>query len=90
VSALPGRDPANAGWALSDACWLSERLRAQIACEQISGLDVPLTASVGVAEWTPGTSTAELLAHADHALLTAKAMGGDMIIDSHYESPRHE
>jgi PleD family two-component response regulator len=46
--------------------------------------------SSGVAEWTPGTSTTELLARADDALLTAKAIGGDVVIDSHYETSRHE
>lgn len=73
----------------SDARRLSERLRAQIAAENISALDRPLTASVGVAEWTPDTSRAKLLALADEALLTAKAMGGDLVIDSHYEPSGH-
>jgi diguanylate cyclase (GGDEF)-like protein len=66
-----------------DARWPCERLRAQIASEQIAALEEPLTASVGIAEWMPGTSTAELLAVADHALLTAKGMGGDVVVDSH-------
>ena len=74
----------------SDARRLSERLRARIASAQISGLDEPLTASVGVAEWTPGTSTAELLALADDALLTAKAMGGDVVVDSRHKPLRDE
>jgi GGDEF domain-containing protein len=58
--------------------------RPQIVCT--FGMDD----SSGVAEWTPGTSTTELLARADDALLTAKAIGGDVVIDSHYETSRHE
>jgi hypothetical protein len=30
------------------------------------------------------------IALADDALLTAKAMGGDVVVDSHYEPPRHQ
>jgi hypothetical protein len=53
------------------------RGRPQIVCT--FGMDD----SSGVAEWTPGTSN-------DDALLTAKAIGGDVVIDSHYETSRHE
>jgi len=72
----------------ADARWLSERLRAQLAATRIPSLDQPLTASVGVAEWTPGTTAEQLLDRADEALLTAKSMGGDLVIHRRSETPR--
>lgn len=45
----------------ADARWLSERLRAQLAATRIPSLERPLTASVGVAEWTPGARAEQLL-----------------------------
>jgi PleD family two-component response regulator len=35
-----------------------------------------VTASIGVAEWKPGTGSEDLIAKADTALLLAKARGG--------------
>ena len=71
-----------------EACQLSERLRSQIAAEPIAHLEEPLTASVGVAQWTPGTTASQLLARADHALLTAKRVGGNVVIDGQRQVPR--
>jgi diguanylate cyclase (GGDEF)-like protein len=72
----------------ADARWLSERLRAQLAATRIPSLEQPLTASVGVAEWTPGTTAEQLLNCADEALLAAKSMGGDLVIHRRSEKPR--
>jgi diguanylate cyclase (GGDEF)-like protein len=56
-----------------EARQLAERVRSRLADTPIASLQLPLTASIGVAQWTPGTSSAELLAAADGALLAAKA-----------------
>jgi diguanylate cyclase (GGDEF)-like protein len=52
---------------------LAERLRSRIATATVSSLGERLTASVGVARWVAGTTAEQLLAHADKALLLAKA-----------------
>jgi diguanylate cyclase (GGDEF)-like protein len=55
--------------------------RVLIACQQdaagCTGADIPVAASVGVAQWTPeiGPHGDRLLAAADHALYAAKAEG---------------
>jgi diguanylate cyclase (GGDEF)-like protein len=51
---------------------LAERLRSRIAAATISSGE-RLTASVGAAQWVAGTTAEQLLAHADQALLLAKA-----------------
>ncbi|MFL5822165.1 MAG: GGDEF domain-containing protein [Solirubrobacteraceae bacterium] len=51
---------------------LAERLRSQLATTPHRSLLRPLTASTGVAEWVPGTTSEQLLAAADAALLSAK------------------
>ncbi len=52
---------------------LAERLRSRLANTAIASLDHRLTASVGTAQWIPGSSSEALLAAADGALLAAKA-----------------
>lgn len=66
----------------SEARMLAERLRATIAGAQIAGVDEPITASIGVAEWTPGTTAEQLLLQADNALLAAKARETGIVTDS--------
>lgn len=55
-----------------EAAELAERLRLVIAAGR-HGPGEPVTASIGVAQWRPGNSSEELLAHADRALFDAKA-----------------
>jgi diguanylate cyclase (GGDEF)-like protein len=52
---------------------LAARLRANVVGVTVSPGGEPLTASVGVAHWTPGTTGDQLLAQADHAMRRAKA-----------------
>ncbi len=61
---------------------LAERLRSLIADAEIPSADEPMTASVGVAEWTPGTTPEQLLTRADGALLAAKARGTGVLTDT--------
>jgi diguanylate cyclase (GGDEF)-like protein len=56
-----------------DALRLAARLRSRISAASPSWADPLLSASVGVAEWTLGSTADELLACADEALLLAKA-----------------
>lgn len=57
----------------TEARQLAQRFRSQLAITPIRSLrQQPLTASIGVAQWTPGTCSEELLAAADSALLTAQ------------------
>jgi diguanylate cyclase (GGDEF)-like protein len=62
---LPDTDEAEAGH-------LADRLHARISATPISALGGSLTASIGMASWTPGVTAHELLARADTALLRAK------------------
>jgi diguanylate cyclase (GGDEF)-like protein len=55
---------------------LSNRLRSRIAKTMINLPHDPIDASIGVAEWRPGSSLEALLGAADEALLAAKASGG--------------
>jgi diguanylate cyclase (GGDEF)-like protein len=63
----------------SGAQRIAERLRSVIANADIPGLDRPITASIGVADWLPGLSAEQLLARADGALLTAKTLGAGIV-----------
>lgn len=51
---------------------VAARLRLQLATSPTGSLARPLTPSLGVAQWTPGAPTEELLATADRALVAAK------------------
>ena len=55
---------------------LSERLRSTIARTMINLPHDPIDASIGVAQWRPGSPVNALLSAADEALLAAKATGG--------------
>ena len=55
---------------------LAERLRARIAAAKPGGTKSTIDASIGVAQWLPGSSAEEMLAAADDALRSAKALGG--------------
>jgi diguanylate cyclase (GGDEF)-like protein len=61
------------------ALQLAERLRSLIGTASASGFPQPLSASIGVAEWKPGITTAVLLHQADTAMLLAKAQAGGVI-----------
>ncbi len=52
---------------------LAERLRSRIAAAAIPSTDERVTASIGTAQWTAGTTAQQLLARADQALLGTKA-----------------
>jgi diguanylate cyclase (GGDEF)-like protein len=62
-----------------EALALAQRLLRLITAAPIPPIELPLTASIGVAEWKPGSSPEELLADADRALMRAKALGGCVI-----------
>jgi diguanylate cyclase (GGDEF)-like protein len=61
---------------------LSERLRATIARTTINLPHDPIDASIGVAQWRPGSPAPTMLAAADKALLAAKASGGGIVISA--------
>jgi two-component system, chemotaxis family, sensor kinase Cph1 len=61
------------------ALQLAERLRSLIGTPSSSGFPEPLTASIGVAEWKPPTTTAELLDQADTAMLRAKTQARGVV-----------
>jgi diguanylate cyclase (GGDEF)-like protein len=73
VAILPATDA-------SAASVLAERLRLMVSAVALRDARVPLDASVGIAEWQPGTTTDELLAEADEALLEAKRAGGGTVL----------
>ena len=56
-----------------EACHVADRLRSVLAAEQLSSVEGPLTASIGVAQWVAGTNSEALLQAADRALLSAKS-----------------
>jgi diguanylate cyclase (GGDEF)-like protein len=53
---------------------LAERLGSELANTPTISPERPLTASLGIAQWTPGTSSEELLAAAESALLATNAL----------------
>ena len=73
VALLPDTDEAA-------AFVLAKRLRARIAALEPSGTDDTVDASIGVAQWLPGSSAESMLAAADDALRAAKALGGAVAI----------
>ena len=56
----------------TEARRLARRLGSRLGDTPIAPLERPLTASVGVAQWVPGTHSENVLAAADGALLAAK------------------
>jgi len=72
VVLLPGTDERG-------AAVVAGRLREQIADVELNGTQRGLGASVGVAQWRPGSAPDALLADALAALRTAKASGGALV-----------
>jgi diguanylate cyclase (GGDEF)-like protein len=62
------------------ACALGERLRSEVFNARPSGVHERLDASVGVAQWRPGSTADEMLAAADGVLLRAKDGGGGIVV----------
>lgn len=61
------------------AVGLAERLRSLVATLHVSGLDQPITVSIGVAIWQPGDSCKTLMARADAAMYRAKRSGRNRV-----------
>jgi diguanylate cyclase (GGDEF)-like protein len=59
---------------------LGDRLRRRISGATEFAADEPLGASVGVAQWHPGSSAEGLIEAADEALLVAKRIGGGVVV----------
>jgi diguanylate cyclase (GGDEF)-like protein len=59
---------------------LAQRLRSTITTTMINLPHDPIDASIGIAQWQPGSPGADLLAYADEALLAAKSAGGAAVI----------
>lgn len=57
---------------------LAERIRVTLE-RSVKGGQAPLTASFGVAQWTPGTTATDLMKRADEALYAAKAGGRNTV-----------
>jgi diguanylate cyclase (GGDEF)-like protein len=64
----------------AEACELSERLRSRIFATKASGNDDQLDASIGIAQWRPGSTADDMLGAADAALLRAKDGGGGLVV----------
>ncbi len=64
------------------AAELAGRLRGMITSTMINLPRDPIDASMGVAQWVPGSPAEELLAAADQALLAAKTIGGGTVISA--------
>jgi diguanylate cyclase (GGDEF)-like protein len=73
VLLLPNTDEAA-------AVELAGRLRAMVARTMINLPHDAINASIGVAQWQPGSLADALLTDADEALLAAKATGGGTVI----------
>lgn len=61
------------------AMGLAERLRSLVATLHVSGLDQPITVSIGVAIWQPGDSCKTLMSRADVAMYRAKRSGRNRV-----------
>ncbi|MBD9480331.1 diguanylate cyclase [Pseudoxanthomonas sp. PXM02] len=71
------------GAGLSSATRIGDQVVARIRhdCATVEGIDVALTASLGVAQARDGDTVASLIARADHAMYAAKRAGGDRVMD---------
>jgi diguanylate cyclase (GGDEF)-like protein len=72
VAILPQTDEATARG-------LASRLRSLIATADVPPFPKPVMTSIGIAEWTPGTSGRQLVARAESAMLAAKAQNAGII-----------
>jgi diguanylate cyclase (GGDEF)-like protein len=71
------------GAGLSSATRIGDQVVARIRhdCATVEGIEVALTASLGVAQARDGDTVASLIARADHAMYAAKRAGGDRVMD---------
>ena len=71
------------GAGLSSATRIGDQVVARIRhdCATVEGIEVALTASLGVAQARDGDTVASLFARADHAMYAAKRAGGDRVMD---------
>ncbi|WP_296281401.1 diguanylate cyclase [Pseudoxanthomonas sp.] len=71
------------GAGLQAATRIGEQVATRIRhdCATVEGVDVALTASLGVAQARDGDTVASLIARADHAMYVAKRAGGDQVMD---------
>ncbi|MBL8255120.1 diguanylate cyclase (GGDEF)-like protein [Pseudoxanthomonas japonensis] len=71
------------GAGLVSAARIGEQVVARIRhdCAVVDGVEVALTASLGVAQARDGDTVASLIARADHAMYAAKRAGGDRVMD---------
>ena len=76
--------------ALAGGVELAERLRSAVAASVVLGEDyeVRVTASFGVAQFTPGTSPEHVLVDADACLYRAKAEGKNRVVQEPLVPPR--
>jgi diguanylate cyclase (GGDEF)-like protein len=72
IVVFPGCDQSRAVDAM-------DRVRATLALESLTGVNAPVTVSVGVTESDMGELFGETVARADHALHRAKAAGRDRV-----------
>ena len=63
-----------------DALALALRLQNRVAAVSANGLGLPLSASIGVAEWNRGETASATLTLADRALRAAKTAGGEAVV----------
>ncbi len=70
------------GCGLADAVRLGEEIRAAVEAGPFEqdGRAIPMTVSVGAAEFAPGETIDQLLARADQALYTAKEKGKNLTV----------
>jgi diguanylate cyclase (GGDEF)-like protein len=69
------------GSTLDAAMRIAERIRERVAAESFGdGLQLQVTASIGVAVADTGVGTSDLIAQADHALYVAKQRGKNRVI----------
>jgi diguanylate cyclase (GGDEF)-like protein len=66
---------------------LAVRLRSLIGTTDVPPFGKPLMASIGIAEWTSGTSGKQLVARAESAMLAAKAQNAGIVSASEATAP---
>jgi diguanylate cyclase (GGDEF)-like protein len=66
------------GTPAAQACSILERIRRQFSFKPCRGLE-PVTGTFGIADWSPGMSSGDLMKAADEALYVAKGQGRNRI-----------